>query len=322
MAVLCAACSVQGDADEDRAGRSSRAPDPSRVVARVDGEAILVDDVASLLEDARGRDKERVPEKVADAGAGDGGTSGPEDVLRHWPSANEALEDLVRLELLAGEARRRGFGSFAEVEDARRAALARALLVQRIDRGVNARTLDEKKLRSIYEAGISSFVHGPLRRVAHMVVLAGKNGLPDAQAKKEAERIAAAARSVATLEGFRELGNRESSGTGGKIKYEELPPFPADSTAFVQPFVKATFAIGGSGQSGGPVSTRYGWHVIFVIEELPAENRSFGEVRAQLVEGLLPVEKRAAAESLMDRLSKAGGIFIYESALLGAGEAP
>jgi hypothetical protein len=315
---LCFACGRSDEGAAARVGRSSRASDPSRIAARVDGEAISVDDVSALLADVSRRDRERRLDEARGAGEADGG-AGDDLLPGSGLSARGALDDLVRLELLAGEARRRGFGSFAEVEDERRAALARALLERRIDRGVTAGTLDEGKLRNVYDQRKSAFVHGALRRVEHVVVLTGRSGLPDAEARKEAGRIEAEARGVTTAPAFADLGRREAAARKGKVRYERLPPFPADTRMLVKPFVEAAFRIAGPGRIADPVQTSFGWHVIFLVEELPAENLSFDDVRARLAEGLLPAARKSATDALMEGLFKNKGVFVYENALNGVG---
>ncbi|MDJ0762705.1 MAG: peptidyl-prolyl cis-trans isomerase [Myxococcota bacterium] len=256
------------------------------VVARVNGTAITAADIRSLNE-----------------------------FLKADMTHRESLDVLIRSELLAQEARRRGYGAWSAVEDTRRIELARALLKTRIAKGVRTGTLDEDKLRTLYKENQERFVHGILRRVSHILVPIGKNAFSEEEASAIASEIAKAAGQTTTLEAFVALGRSFEKAHPTKITVEDLPPFAEDNKRFVKPFVEGTFAIPKVGGVSPPVKTTFGWHVIFVSEELPAANRPFEAVRQELAEQVLPFEKQRSAGELMDVLLKRNEVFIFDAAL-------
>ena len=66
----------------------------------------------------------------------------------------------------------------------------------------------------------------------------------------------------------------------------------------------------------------YGWHVVFVIEEAPAENRPFEEVVDELSSSVLPEERKIRAQAFLETLYKEGKVFIYDLPADGAEETP
>ena len=228
-------------------------------------------------------------------------------------SEDEAIEALIRSELLASEARRRGWGSSWEAESVRRQALARTVLRKKIGEGVNAESLDKKKLRRYYEINKGRFVHGLQRRVVNIVALKGKDRLENEQAEKAAAEIAEQSKEVADEDGFKALaGPVIDKYKDVKIRVENLPPFTADDKRFVLDFVKAAHEAPEVGKATGVFKTEYGWHVIFVAEEIPAVNQSFEDVKDELITEVLPSEREMRASEFIDKLHEEGKVFIFE----------
>ncbi len=262
------------------------------VVAVVNGVVIRATEVLSLMDSA------------------DGGVD-----------ANEAVDILVRNELLSQEAMKRGFGNEIEVKYAKKTALARACLKKRVGEDITTQTLDEEKLRALYEANIERFVHGVYRRVRHILVFTGDVGLPDDEAFKVATEIAEEAERIATEQEFVELFRSFNDKYPSTLKLERLKPFDAANTRYVPEFVAGTFAIKGIGDTSPPIKTSFGWHVIFVAAELPAKNEPYEDVRDSLARSVLPAEKELKYEAFVDELEQRIGVFLYPQALTPEGPA-
>ncbi len=267
----------------------AKSVETASLAARVDGVPIFVEEVQDLL--------------APDAGV-DGGVT-----------PDEALETLISNALLANEAKRRGFGEAAEVADARRLALARQLLEIRVGEGVREDTIDEKKLRRIYDAWKPRYVHGVQRRVVHFLAQTKKNMFDNAEARRIATAARAAALGAENEEAFKQRLGPFQERYKRKVRIESLTPFDAKSTTFVRPFVEGAFAVPEVTGISEPVKTRFGWHVIFVAEELPVLNRSFEEVRGELAREVLPQARKGAARELLSQLARESGVFVYEKEL-------
>jgi len=286
LAAFGSSCGEEPAAGPDatrRPGDRRATPAADRIAALVDGVPITVDDVQGLVDEA------------------DGGVS-----------AAEALDALVQQQLLAAEAERRGFGADDEVDAERRKALARALVELQAD-GVTVDTLDQEKLRKLYESSIDQFVHGPERRVIHAVALTGKQRLTDEEARRLIGQVRDAARGATTEERFRAAVRPLIAERGKKVlKVEKLPPFHAASKRFAGPFVEAAFAVPGPGHLSEPFRTEFGWHVLLVLEELPAADVSYEEAREIIGAEVVPAERKQRIDGLLDRLVEQGGVVVHE----------
>jgi hypothetical protein len=271
--------------------------DTESLAARVDGVPIRIDEVRRLMD--------------VSASEVDGGL-GPE----------EARDVLIRNALLAAEARRRGYGETPEVADARRIQLAKAILETEVGKRIRKDTLGEERLRKRYEDEKGRFVHGPKRRVVHFLALTGEQHLPDDAAHEVASNAYTMASGAESEAAFRERLAPLLALHGSQVKIESLEPFTADTPSLVRPFVDAAFGVAGAGRVSKPAKTGYGWHVIFVIEELPAQNRSFEEVRDQLAEEMLPAARQAAAKALVEGAAESLGVFIHGDGLEAETKAP
>ena len=105
-----------GSNGENRNELPSQASDNRNLAARVGDIPITLDQVRDLME-------------VVDGGL----------------DVNQALDVLIRNELLAAEAARRGFSKAEDVASAKRTELARVLLKEKIGNGITVKTLVQTK---------------------------------------------------------------------------------------------------------------------------------------------------------------------------------
>jgi hypothetical protein len=292
-AVFVAACGPGGapSPGRDEAARvaGTTAVADEAVLARVDGEPITARDVIRLMEDSE------------DAG-----------------DPERALRALIDQHLLASEAERRGLGDAAEVRIERGRALARALL-EEIGRDVTAADLDVAEMERYYASRIERYVHGPQRLVVHAVILAGKGRLAPEEARTAAFEMGKALGRATDEGSFREIAAGFGARLDKALKVEKLPPFDHGSKVFVRSFVEAAFGAAGPGAVSAPFETTFGWHVLMVLEELPAQNRSFEEAKEEIAAQLLPPLREARFEEMMARLLKRERVVIREADGDGSG---
>jgi peptidyl-prolyl cis-trans isomerase D len=138
-------------------------------------------------------------------------------------------------------------------------------------------SVDEAMLQARYEEQKAHFTTQPEWHAAHILI---KSETDEAAAKKQAEELAQRARAG---EDFTELAKQFSADTGSAPNGGDLGFFSPG--AMVKPFEDAVAAMQ-PGEISAPVQSRFGYHVIKLIEAKPARTREFEEVREELRETL------------------------------------
>ncbi|HVU03250.1 MAG TPA: hypothetical protein VHE30_15925 [Polyangiaceae bacterium] len=145
-----------------------------------------------------------------------------------------------------------------------------------------------------------------LRRVTHAVALVQKPER-DAEAHAVAERIASAVAHATDVARFREIAKALPVPDGLTVRVEDLDPVARDGRSvnpehpppagtptreYSKIFARAVFDTAALGKPSGVVKTEFGYHVLFVTEELAAHSVPIEERRAMLADGIF--ERRAA----------------------------
>lgn len=155
----------------------------SQVVARVGGQAITLGDFAAALERMDQFDRLRYQTKER---------------------RRELLGEIVDLELLAQEARRRGLDKQPEVEEAVRQVLRDAALAKARDQVPAPAEIPAAEVRAYYEANQDKFIEPERRRVA-AIVLADE---------AEAQKVLEAAKNAPSAQAWGELVQKHSITAG------------------------------------------------------------------------------------------------------------
>ena len=235
----------------------------------------------------------------------------------HASSPGEALNNVIDVALLSDEAARRGFSGKPDVF----AAYTKALAMEQLVRAGKEFTVDrvpEKMLKAAYEQQKRRFVHGTVRSVVHALVLTSEGKKePTAEDWQLARDILDAVKNTDSAAAFRlAVEAVQTAHMNRKITIENIPAFERDTTRLVKPFVDGTWAVDYPNKHISKiVRTRFGLHVIFVIDEKPAENLSFEEARPTLAKELLPAARKKYINQYIDNLVAAGNVFIYDEIL-------
>jgi len=134
----------------------------------------------------------------------------------------------------------------------------------------------EAELRAAYDANPGRFQSAEQRRARHILVAVGKATDDQAAAKKAAGLRARLDKG----EDFAALARESSDDTGSAANGGELGW--AGKGTFVGPFEDALFAAK-PGEITQPVRTEFGYHIIQLEEVRPGAQRSFEEVRPELL---------------------------------------
>ncbi|MBL8661771.1 MAG: peptidyl-prolyl cis-trans isomerase [Candidatus Odyssella sp.] len=207
------------------------------------------------------------------------------------PSAAEAqraaAEALVVRELLRQEARAQGFGDGDEAtEDLLEAAVATP-------------EPDDASCRRYYEANRKRFRSPDLVEVQHILVAAAPDEVEErARAKAKAEELAR--RVMADPAAFAALArehsacpSKENGGRLGQIGRGSLVP---ELETYI-------FAMKAGETCPVPVASRYGWHVVRVIERADGRELPFESVRETIADYLTEASWRRAVSQYISLLA-------------------
>lgn len=221
----------------------------------------------------------------------------------------ELLENMVRFELFAIEAERKGYLERPEIRRVENSLLIEALLDEEVDRKIQALSFAEEDLRAYYEENLSDYKQPEQVRASHILL--------------SNERSARALLSELIehgeedIERFREAASERSLDEATKARYGDLRFFsrPEERVdgeeALPEALVRAAFEIK---EIGGlypePVKTDAGFHLIKLTAKRPALQRSFDEVRAIIEARFRRERRREAIRELVARLEEKAAIEI------------
>lgn len=263
-------------------------PPPDQIVATVNGHPITVTDVATQARAA--------------------GTS-----------AKDALDALVRAELLAQAAETAGLAADPAVQVAARRETVRRYLSGAFETEVTPQTaVSEDRLRKLYERNKSRLVHPDVRVVQQILV---SNGSAE-DARVVADEVRRLAGANTSAEAFAALVDKvKPLAAEKKVKVQlQVGPTARYGTT-VEPFAKATFDLKKLGDVSPVVTSPFGLHVIRYNELIAEENISFEEAKEKLREGAWPDAQVRAFAEYQDRVGREHAAKSYPERLAALQEA-
>ncbi|HEY2734593.1 MAG TPA: peptidylprolyl isomerase, partial [Polyangiales bacterium] len=216
-------------------------------------------------------------------------------------SRQEALARLEAQQLLAAEARRRGYDKLAQTNRVGRQALVQALL----ERDIESLPVDEDEVSAAYAEARARFEKPEKRSAIHVLAYLPKK--PSAAAIEAGRAFTADAvqQLMAAEDRDSVLRRLEASRSPlFTIKVEHLPAVAHDGT-FAPEFENAMFALAQPGVVPAPVKTEFGWHAILVTKIEPATKVPMSIARDTLRRELAISGRKQAVDALMSKLRDA-----------------
>lgn len=211
------------------------------------------------------------------------------------------LEEIIKEELLFQEAMRTGIDREKDflntVDEFKRMTLVSTLLKREIE---GKAVTDDKEVRDFYEKHSDAYKLDDQVRARHILV----------DTEEKAEEVL---QKILKGEDFEELAKNFSTDHSTAVKGGDLGFF--GKGRMVPDFEQAAFSLK-VGEVSEPIKTKFGYHIIKVIEIKEGEQREFEEVKS-IVERRLKAERQ---KSLFDTYiqsleEKAGGLEINEEEL-------
>jgi|JI10StandDraft_1071094.scaffolds.fasta_scaffold51301_2 peptidyl-prolyl cis-trans isomerase C len=220
----------------------------------------------------------------------------------------EFLDSLVRFEVLAAEAARRGLDADPEVVRTMKQVMIQKLLRDEFETRVTPASITDAEVAAYYEKNQAEFVKQEEVRASAIVVLA----------RAQAERVLLEAQGEAgkTNKGFRDLVGKYSSNEEHKLRGGDLRYLTEASTEVPKPVIAAAFALANVGDVSGVVDAGDGtFWILKQTGRRKAVVRTLDEA-AQTIRNKLYRDKRQETQkAFIDGLRKAAKIEILEDNL-------
>jgi peptidyl-prolyl cis-trans isomerase C len=220
----------------------------------------------------------------------------------------EFLDSLIRFEVLAKEAARRGLDKDPEVVRTMKQVMIQRLMRDELDTKITADTVTDAEMKTYYDANLSEYVKPDEVRVSAIIV---KN-------RAQAERVANEARGEAgkTNKGFRDLVARYSQDEDSKLRGGDLRYLDAATKEVPAPVVKAAFALANPGDVSAAVDAGNGtWYVLKQTGRRRSMTKSFDDAKPAIRNKLFRDKRVAAQKDFVDALRTTAKIEVDEANL-------
>ncbi len=226
----------------------------------------------------------------------------------------DALDRVVADALAAEGARARGFDRLGPVVAAVRVVRARFVADAVRDASRSSGPPTDAEIDELTRLHWFELDSPEQLRVVHAVAMCPAHAAPDADARAlaVAEEIARRVATAPSVDDF-ERAARSVRHDGVDVRIERLAPFVPDGrvadasgATMDLDFTRAAFELASAEPPPptprGPVRSAFGWHVIRVVERVPARRLSLDDRRALLGDEALTRRTRAALDGLLTAL--------------------
>jgi len=220
----------------------------------------------------------------------------------------EFLDSMVRFEVLAKEAFRRGIDKDPEVVRTMKQVMIQKLMKDEFDTKVTADAVSDAEMKTYYDANIAEYVKPDEIRASAIIV---KN-------KAQADRVALEARGDAgkTNKGFRDLVTKYSADEDTKLRGGDLRYFDAGTKEIPAPVVKAGLALYNTGDVSGAIDAGNGtFYILKQTGRRKSVTQSFEYAKPQIRNKLFRDKRLQAQKDFVENLRGKSKIEINEANL-------
>jgi len=225
----------------------------------------------------------------------------------------EFLDNLIRFELLAQEAERRGYGNDPEVQRTLKQVMIQRLMKQDFEDKVKVESISEEDMRKYYDEHRDEY-HKPEQVRASIILV---------KDRAKAERLLREIQSKAgDARFFRQTAqeqseDNETKARGGDLRYfsrpserrADEPPVPAEVAT-------AAFELSSVGDvAANLVKAGTGNYIVKLTGKRKALDRSFDEVRRTIQNRLWRERRQAEIERFVEDLRKQANVRVHEDVL-------
>jgi peptidyl-prolyl cis-trans isomerase C len=229
----------------------------------------------------------------------------------------EFLDNLIRFEVMAAEAQKRGYDKDPEVIRVMKQQMISKFLQKDFESKLKIEDVPDAEVEKYYNAHPEEFNRKDEVRVSQILV----------KDKAKADKVAAEVRALPKTTGtpaapvtadqkpFRDLVTKYSEDEDSKQRAGDLTFFDKDSVAYPRPLVEAAFKLVEVGEVAGPIKSDKGYHIIKLTQKKPGFTRPIAEVKRQIQQRLFRDLRTKSMESFIADLRKKSKIDIHEDML-------
>ena len=220
----------------------------------------------------------------------------------------EFLDTLIKFELLAKEALRRGFDKDPEVVRSMKQVMIQKLLVDEFETKLTPASVYDADIKAYYDANLAEYVKPAEVRASAIIV----------KSKAQADRIVVEAKGDAgkTNKGFRDLVGKYSADDDTKLRGGDLRYFATDSKDLPAPVVAAAFALVNVGDVSGVVDGGDGkFYILKQTGTRKATTKSLADATPAIRNKLYRDKRVAAQTTFVGGLRTAAKVEINEANL-------
>jgi len=215
------------------------------------------------------------------------------------------LENLVRFELLAREARAKGYDQDPDVQRVLKNHLIDVMLKREVDDKLKTETIPDTDVEAYYGKHLDQFRRPEQVRVSQVFTTD--------QAK--ADRVAVDAQAARGDKPFRALVEKHSEDEDSKLRAGDLTFFDREATNLPRPVVDAAFALKEIGDTSPAIRSDKGFHVLRLTQRRLGFTRPLEEVAADIRRLILADLRSKKVEDLVAEMRKKVPVQVYEAEL-------
>ncbi len=186
------------------------------------------------------------------------------------------------------------------------------IILERVLRPTAAAVTDAQ-VKEFYDKNPARFERPEMAKAKHILISAmdrqSNTPLPEARRKEKAEMARRIQERAVKGEDFDALVKEFSNDDASKVRNGEYSFSRGQLGAASRSFESAAFSMK-PGQISDLVETAYGYHIVKLIEKMPAEKIAFDKVAKDILEGLSSMELQKQIPAFLSRLQKEDGVEI------------
>jgi len=222
----------------------------------------------------------------------------------------EFLDNLIRFEVMAAEAQKRGYDKDPEVIRVMKQQMISKFLQKDFESKLKVEDVPDADVEKYYSSHPEEFNRKDEVRVSQIVL----------KDKAKADKVATEVRALpkgptADQKPFRDLVAKYSEDEDSKQRSGDLTFFDKDSVAYPKPIVEAAFKLAEVGDVAGPIKTDKGYHIIKLTQKKPGFTRPLAEVKRQIQQRLFRDLRTKSMDAFIADLRQKAKIDIYEDKL-------